>query len=152
MQQVVYRLATDVLWLLGYASMQASQVSLLKHTIAHHTLVNNRTDKGCTQSPCIMIQSCWHALLKKLSMHSSGNKLTHTCTAQYSSNPHLGVHCSRAHQSFVPLIVISVQMGIENGSMSTLSQTRSCRQSAKPVRQSSSDSHGQLHPDAGSTL
>ncbi len=81
MQQVMYRLATDVLWSLGHASMQASLVSVLKHIIADHTFMNNRTDRGYTQSPCIMVESCWYALLDKLSMHSSGNKLTHTCTA-----------------------------------------------------------------------
>ena len=74
-------------------------------------------------------------------MHLSGHKLTHTCTAHYSSNPYLGMHYSRAHQAFIPLIVISVQMGIGNGPMLMLSQTMSCRRSAKPVRQSSSDSH-----------
>ena len=55
MQQIVYTLATDVLWLLGCASMPASQVSVLKHIIAHHTLVNNRTDKGSMHHDTVLL-------------------------------------------------------------------------------------------------
>ncbi len=51
-----------------------------------------------------MTKSCWHALLETLSVHSSGNKLTHTYTAQYRSNPQLGMHCSGAHQAFYHLL------------------------------------------------
>ncbi len=112
------------------------------------TFVNNRTDKGYTQSPCVMTKSCWHALLETLCMHSSGNKLTHTYAAQYRSNPQLGMHCSRAHQAFNHLLSSQCKWA----SLLMLSQTMSCRRSAEPVRQAGSDSHGQLHPDAGGTL
>ncbi len=54
-----------------------------------------------------MIESCWYALLEKLSLHSTGNKLTHTCTAQYHSNPQLLCTASGA----VLPVIAPVQIG-----------------------------------------